>query len=95
MSEHFRVGDRVVCVRSESGRNLGKIFVILQARDVDGCEYHGKDCKSQAVIVNIAEPLPPGSPGWAGCAFKRLPKADEAFTASMRAIKPVRKTVKA
>lgn len=93
MSGPFKVGDVVVCVEEdccpvcalypdEEPWMVGKFFsveLVLPPPD---------DCNCQNVRLAGAGDFLTGQ-------IRHLPKADEQFTAQMRAIKPVRKTVSA
>lgn len=90
MSDHFKVGDKVVCVKSDSNERCpvspiveGHIYKILHSAS-DG-EWGGvinQPCvqvKADDIAFNAA---------WYPQNFRLLPPADEEFTRQMRAIKP-------
>lgn len=90
MSGPFAVGDVVVRVkRSPYGMPLG---TIVRVEAVADGWYNGKP--SQA--LHFANwPHRPLVAGWEHSSFRHLPRADDTFTAEMRACRPVREEVQA
>lgn len=96
MSGPFKVGDVVVCVDAPPTTNYGswlpKRGAIYSISATCIGNVTGKACVR---LAQDPEPKPDADGDWYARRFQLLPKADEQFTAQMRAIKPVRKSVSA
>lgn len=91
MSGTFSVGDVVVCVdlsrkyRTAPVRlRLGAIYKVAAT---DFSRFDGE----QALVLHGLPKLA-GTVGFRAFRFRHLPKADDAFTAEMRACRPVRES---
>lgn len=95
MSGPFAPGDVVVCIAYhpgadvELGVRVGGIYKVAALCDLEPCPV----CRTEVGV----EILGHAHADYACCEneFEVLPKADPAFTEAMRAIKPIRKEVKA
>jgi len=84
----FKIGDVVVCVDA-SPPQVGGAMIRLRLRHV----YRISDVHSHGtVLVNDEPPHVTGRRwgGWCSSRFRHLPKADNNFTASMRALRPLK-----
>jgi len=90
MSDEFKVGDVVVCVREPEGPyydgwepRIGGIYKVVDIIP-DGIDL-GR------MLINLAEdPTRDDETGFEENAFKHLPKADDTFINQMRSLKPAK-----
>jgi len=79
MSDDFQVGDLAICVLALPPLRQGAIYRIAQVLELRG---------EAGVNVREIDVISLGYVGIKASRFRKLPKADEQFTQSMRALKP-------
>jgi len=93
MSGPFKVGDVVVKVAGSASPIVhNKPVRIIGFSTIATCGGCGS---CQGLYIAGHPNTKPNCDGWAGHNFRHLPKADEQFTAQIRACRPIRKGVDA